>query len=154
MSDFDAPQTVHLALYDTLADWEYGYAVAGINDPEFQKRPGSFTVATVGATRDPVTTKGGLRIVPDLTLDEIRPGDSAMLILPGNEIWNTDGFTSFTDKARDFLDADVPVAAICGATGAWLPPGFSTSALTPVTRQSSSTKSATRAAPCTATSRQ
>ncbi|MEE2059972.1 DJ-1/PfpI family protein [Rhodococcus artemisiae] len=118
MNDFDAPRTVHLALYDTLADWEYGYAVAGINDPEFQKRPGHFTVATVGATRDPITTKGGLRIVPDLTLDEIRPSDSAMLILPGNEIWNTDGFTSFTDKARDFLDADAPVAAICGATGA------------------------------------
>jgi putative intracellular protease/amidase len=111
-------RTVHLALYSTLADWEYGYAVAGINNPEFQKNPGSLAVATVGATRDPITTRGGLRITPDLTLDELRPHDSAMLILPGNDIWNTDAYTPFTDKARDFLEAAVPVAAICGATGA------------------------------------
>lgn len=111
-------RTVHLALYDTLADWEYGYAVAGINDPEFQKNPGSLAVTTVGATRDPITTRGGLRIIPDLTLDELRPHDSAMLILPGNDILNTDAYAPFTGKAREFLDADVPVAAICGATGA------------------------------------
>ncbi len=147
-------RTVHLALYSTLADWEYGYAVAGINNPEFQKNPGSLAVATVGATRDPITTRGGLRITPDLTLDELRPHDSAMLILPGNDIWNTDAYTPFTDKARDFLEAAVPVAAICGATAPLPPPGSSTIAPIPVTRPNSSTKSATQAAPCTATSRQ
>ena len=108
---------VHVAVYDTLADWEIGYATAHLNKPLWHKRPGRFTVATVGATREPITTMGGLRIVPDIALDELAPPHSAMLILAGNDIWNTDRFTPFADKARAFLAADVPVAAICGATG-------------------------------------
>jgi putative intracellular protease/amidase len=60
---------------------------------------------------------GGIRVVPDTTLDEVGPQDSAMLILAGNDIWNTEQFTSYAEKAREFLDAGVPVAAICGATG-------------------------------------
>ena len=59
---------------------------------------------------------GGLRISPDLALDELRPADSAMLILPGADTWLTGGNRPFAAKARDFLDAGVPVAAICGAT--------------------------------------
>jgi putative intracellular protease/amidase len=109
--------TVHVAAYDTFVDWEIGYAIAHINKPLWHRQPGRFAVTTVGATRDPITTMGGMRIVPDTTLDEIGPQDSAMLILAGSDIWATDQFTLFADKARGFLDAGVPVAAICGATG-------------------------------------
>jgi putative intracellular protease/amidase len=109
--------TVHVAAYDTFVDWEIGYAIAHINKPLWHRRPGRFAVTTVGATRDPITTMGGMRIVPDTTLDDVGPPDSAMLILAGSDIWSTDQFTPFADKARGFLDAGVPVAAICGATG-------------------------------------
>jgi putative intracellular protease/amidase len=109
--------TVHVAVYDTFADWEIGYAIAHLNKPLWHREPGRFTVATVGATPDPITTMGGLRIVPDLTLNEITPADSAMLVLAGNDIWPTEQFAPFAEKARAFLDAGVPVAAICGATG-------------------------------------
>lgn len=110
-------ETVHVAAYDTFADWEIGYAIAHINKPPWHKRPGRFAVATVGATRSPITTMGGMRVVPDTTLDEVGPQHSAMLILAGNDIWNTEQFTPFAEKAREFLYAGVPVAAICGATG-------------------------------------
>ena len=109
--------TVHVAAYDTFVDWEIGYAIAHINKPLWHRQPGRFAVTTVGATRDPITTMGGMRIVPDTALDEVGPQDSAMLILAGSDIWSTDQFTPFADKAREFLDAGVPVAAICGATG-------------------------------------
>ena len=109
--------TVHVAAYDTFVDWEIGYAIAHINKPLWHRQPGRFAVTTVGATRDPITTMGGMRIVPDTALDEVGPQDSAMLILAGSDIWSTDQFTPFADKARGFLDAGVPVAAICGATG-------------------------------------
>jgi hypothetical protein len=33
--------TVHLFVFDTMSDWEYGYLAAGINNPQFQKYPGS-----------------------------------------------------------------------------------------------------------------
>jgi putative intracellular protease/amidase len=110
-----AERTVHLAVYDTLMDWEYGYAVAAVNDPRYQREPGRYVVRTVGATREPVTTTGGVRIVPDLAIDEITPERSAMLILSGAQTWDA-GNREFTGLARVFLDAGVPVAAICGAT--------------------------------------
>ncbi|MFD1147322.1 DJ-1/PfpI family protein [Saccharothrix hoggarensis] len=109
-------QTVHLALYDTLADWEFGYATAHVNNPQFQKQPGRYQVRTVAETLDPVTSIGGLRITPDLALADIEPADSAMLILPGADKWVTGGNAVFAAAARRWLDAGVPVAAICGAT--------------------------------------
>ncbi|MCQ4121790.1 type 1 glutamine amidotransferase family protein [Rhodococcus tibetensis] len=110
-------KTVHVAVYDTFADWEIGHAIAHINKPTWHKQPGRYAVATVGATLSPITTMGGMRVVPDITLDEARPQDSAILILAGNDIWPTEQFTPFAEKAREFLAAGVPVAAICGATG-------------------------------------
>jgi putative intracellular protease/amidase len=59
---------------------------------------------------------GGLTILPDGSLDELEPANSALLILPGGETWDAGKNTAALEKARDFLDAGRPVAAICGAT--------------------------------------
>ncbi|WP_030863079.1 type 1 glutamine amidotransferase family protein [Streptomyces sp. NRRL S-37] len=101
---------VHLALYDTFADWETGHATAHL------ARAG-YEVRTVTPAGEPVTGIGGLRVLADLALDELRPEDSALLILPGADRWDEgDGLAPFARTARAFLDAGVPVAAICGAT--------------------------------------
>lgn len=101
---------VHLAVYDTYADWETGHATA------YLARAG-YEIRTVGPTREPVTSVGGLRVQPTLALDDVRPQDSALLILPGADLWDTtDDLAPFARKARAFLDSGVPVAAICGAT--------------------------------------
>jgi putative intracellular protease/amidase len=110
-------QTVHLFVLDTMADWETGYAIAGINQPAFQLNPGRYTVKTVGPSRDAVRTMGGITILPDMPLADLRPEDSAMLILPGGATWDEGAHAEAIEKARAFLDAGVPVAAICGATG-------------------------------------
>ncbi|MFJ8047636.1 type 1 glutamine amidotransferase family protein [Streptomyces luteogriseus] len=105
-----AGKPVHLAVYDTLADWETGHATAQL------ARTGH-EIRTVGPSTDPVRSVGGLRIQPDLALDGLRPEDSALLILPGADLWDTsDDLAPFARTARAFLDAGVPVAAICGAT--------------------------------------
>ena len=39
--------TVHLFIFDGLADWEPGFAIAGINDPAHQREPGRYVVRTV-----------------------------------------------------------------------------------------------------------
>ncbi|MFC7840554.1 DJ-1/PfpI family protein [Streptomyces sp. NPDC057382] len=101
---------VHLAVYDTLADWETGHATAQL------ARAGR-EIRTVGPATAPVRSTGGLRIQPDLALPDLRPEDSALLILPGADLWDTgDDLAPFARTARAFLDAGVPVAAICGAT--------------------------------------
>lgn len=108
--------TVHVAVFDTFADWEVGYATAHIRRPSWQQQPGRYTIATVGPTAEPVTTMGGLRIVPDMVIDDVRPQDSAMLILAGGDTWAEDAMAGFRSLARAFVAADAPVAAACGAT--------------------------------------
>ena len=101
---------VHLAVYDTFADWETGHATAHL------ARAGH-DIRTVGPATRPVRSIGGLSVQPDLALDDVRPEDSSLLILPGADLWDAgDDLAPFARKAREFLDAGVPVAAICGAT--------------------------------------
>ncbi|WP_280251154.1 type 1 glutamine amidotransferase family protein [Nocardia abscessus] len=109
-------KTVHMAVYDTLADWEVGAATAHINKPSWHREPGTWQVKTVGLSAEPITTMGGMRIVPDVVLADLTPAESAMLILPGAETWEGPELDPFTHKAREFVAAGVPVAAICGAT--------------------------------------
>ncbi|MFJ1897271.1 MULTISPECIES: DJ-1/PfpI family protein [unclassified Streptomyces] len=102
--------TVYLAVYDTYADWETGHATAHLTQH-------GFTVRTVGPTAGPVTSMGGLTVHPGLALSELRPEGSALLILPGAGLWDAgDELAPFARAAGTFLDAGVPVAAICGAT--------------------------------------
>jgi len=105
-------QIVHLYVFDTLADWEPGYAIAGLNNAP----SGRFRVMTVGVSKAPVRTSGGVAILPDMTLEELAPSQSAMLILPGGDTWDQGHNTEVLEHAKRFLAAGVPVAAICGAT--------------------------------------
>ncbi len=82
-------QTVYLYIFDTLSDWEPSFAITGINNPAFQRFPGSFVVKTAGVSKQPVKTIGGLTIIPDITLAEIRPSECAMLILTGGAGWES-----------------------------------------------------------------
>lgn len=109
-------QDVHVFVFDGLADWEIGYAVAGINTAEFQIEPGRYRARTVALQAAPVVSMGGIRIMPDITLDRLTPQESALLILTGGMPWIAGLNTEAVDTARRFLDAGVPVAAICAAT--------------------------------------
>jgi putative intracellular protease/amidase len=110
------PTPLHIFVFDTMADWETPYVAAGVNQPAFQVDPGRYTVRTAGLTLEPVLTLGGLRIVPDMTLAEVAPEQSAMLVLPGGNVWDEGGHPEAVELASRFLAAGVPVAAICGAT--------------------------------------
>ena len=109
-------RNVHLFVFDSMADWEPAFAIAGINNPQFQSSPGQYRVVTVGSTTHPITTMGGVRILPDISLSEIDPNQSAMLILPGGDHWNGWGNVEAIQVARAFFVEAVPIAAICGAT--------------------------------------
>lgn len=108
--------TIHVYLPQGFADWEVGHAMAYLNRHPHQPLPTPYTVRTVGETRDPVRSMGGLTLLPELTLDEVQPSGSALLILPGGSSWDAEGNAAAAEKARAFVEAGVPVAAICGAT--------------------------------------
>ena len=106
--------TAHLAVYDSLADWETGHLVVELRTGRFTGTP--FDVVSVAETTDPVTTMGGVRVLPDVALADVDPAGSALLVLPGAEMWDSGGGDAFAGAAARWLEAGVPVAAICGAT--------------------------------------
>jgi putative intracellular protease/amidase len=107
-------RTAHLAIYDGLADMEVGHLLAELHTGRFTGVP--FDVITVAEEPAPITTMGGLRLNPDIPLAELDPADSDLLVLPGSPMWDAGGGAEFAAAAGRFLDAGVPVAAMCGAT--------------------------------------
>jgi putative intracellular protease/amidase len=102
--------TVHLFVFDGLADWEPTHALCEL------RRSGKFDVLTVGSTRRIITTMAGLKVVPDLVLDELKAEGSALLVLPGGDMWQKQSQPAVESLLRRFHEQEVPIAAICGAT--------------------------------------
>jgi putative intracellular protease/amidase len=96
-------------VFDGLADWEAGLAIAELNQSV------AYTVRTMGFSKSPVTTMGGVRIEPELALQDMPP-DPAMLILPGGRLWEWDIDTELLANILELHHKMVPIAAICGAT--------------------------------------
>ncbi len=107
---------VHLFVFDTMADREAAFAIAAINDTQSQTVHGHYRVVTAAASLAPITTMGGMRIQPDVTLDAVTSESSAMLILPGGHAWENGGNGGALQLASQFIASGVPVTAICAAT--------------------------------------
>jgi putative intracellular protease/amidase len=101
---------VHLVIFDGLADWEPAHALCEL------RRSGKFDVLTVGFSRQTITTMAGLKVVPDVTMEQVTSENSAMLILPGGDMWQERGQPAVQSLLRNFQERQVPIAAICGAT--------------------------------------
>jgi hypothetical protein len=50
-------QNVHIFVFDGMSDWEAGYSIAGINNPQFQKNPGSYHVRSVALRNAPIVSQ-------------------------------------------------------------------------------------------------
>ena len=100
-----------------MADWEPAYVIAELHSGRyFKNKQLKFEVTTVSVTKDPIVTMGGVKILPDLTISEMLSQDAALLILPGGNTWMEPFHAPIFTAVREFLDAKIPVAAICGAT--------------------------------------
>jgi putative intracellular protease/amidase len=107
-------RTAHLALYDGAAEMEVGHLLAELHTGRFTGT--CFDLVTVAQSRDSVASMGGITMVPDALLAELDPAESDLLVMPGAEMWDAGGGDAFAAAAGRFLEAGVPVAAICGAT--------------------------------------
>lgn len=109
--------TVYLYVFDTMSDWEIGYLTAELNTGRyFKKGLAPSKIVTVGNEKTPVTTMGGLRILPDIRLDELCIENTDALILPGGETWTEAMHQPILKIAERCLEEGILVAAICGAT--------------------------------------
>lgn len=111
--------TVYVYALDTLADWELGYVTAELNSRRFFKEDAPrVSVKTVGISKKPVRTMGGLTVIPDCPISDIAVSEKSVLLLPGAAAWNDPIHDAVIDKAGELLSAGAAVCAICGATAA------------------------------------
>jgi putative intracellular protease/amidase len=98
--------TVYVLVFEGFADWQVALALAEI------RRPGEWEVRSAGFTRSPVTSMSGLRVQPDVSVDEIDLAAAALLILPGGHLWLSTQLEQSAAVARQVYQAGAPVAAI------------------------------------------
>jgi putative intracellular protease/amidase len=104
-------KAVHILVFDGYADWEPAHALSEL------RRSGNRSVVVVGFSDEPVTSMGGLRVLPDMKLRETRRSDVEILILPGGDFWeSTYPEAELNHTLTDLIASGVPVAAICGGT--------------------------------------
>lgn len=108
----------YLYVFNGMADWEIGYLTAELASERYLNgEAGAIELKTFGLHRSEVTTMGGLRVIPDLQLAEVRPENAALLVLPGGDSWtNYREHDGIVELAATFLAENSGVAAICGAT--------------------------------------
>jgi putative intracellular protease/amidase len=110
-----AHRDVHVLVFDGFADWEPAHALAEL------RRSGKYRVVAVGFDRQAVLSMGGLRVLPDRSLDEVSPDEIGLLLLPGGDFWDSpahDAERALADLLRQLDATGTPIAAICGATRA------------------------------------
>jgi putative intracellular protease/amidase len=97
-------------VFDGLADWETPYALCAITESA------RYDVVTAGFSTESVTTMGGLKLTPDVTTEDVNVADAAILILPGGDWWEQQADANVEALLSRLHAANVPLAAICGAT--------------------------------------
>jgi putative intracellular protease/amidase len=103
-------QKAYHLVFDGLADWETPLALCAITESA------RYDVVTVGFSPEAVTTMGGLKLLPDITTADIDAAAAAIFIIPGGGRWEQQSDDTFEALLRQLHGANVPIAAICGAT--------------------------------------
>ncbi len=108
---------VYLYVFDTMADWEVGYLSAEINSGRYYKKGVKpLKIVTVGINKNPITTMGGLKILPEIELKNCNIEETVALILPGGNTWTEAIHAPIIKMAEECLEKGIVVGAICGAT--------------------------------------
>ena len=111
--------TIYVYTHDMMADWEIGHVTAELHSGRFFKQDApEVSLKTVGISKEPVTSMGGLTILPDCVVDDIAVSEETVLLLPGGNTWDDSKHSAVIRKAAALLSAGGTVGAICGATAA------------------------------------
>lgn len=100
----------YVFVFDGLADWEPALALCEI------RKSGKHEVLAAGHSRKTVITMGGLKVQPDVTLDEINPHGTVIFIVPGGERWEKAGDPKVEDVLVRLHEEKILIGTICAAT--------------------------------------
>ena len=98
--------TVYVLVFDGFADWQAALALCEV------RRPGDWQVRTLGFSRAPVVSMGGLTVQPDLALAELAMDRAVLLIVPGGHLWLRGDGAATVERLREAHAAGATVAGI------------------------------------------
>lgn len=102
--------TIVTILTDGYADWE----TALLNAAARQYLKVETLFATPGGAQ--VISSGGLRVTPDMAVEDIDPAAIDAVVVNGGTIWSTPGAPDITSTLRAVNEAGKVVAGICDGT--------------------------------------
>ena len=113
-----SPKKCYIYLLDTIADWEIAYITAELNSRRYFTKNTELEFGTIGNTKAPIKTMGGITIIPDKDLNDIDFQEGDTLILPGADTWMDEKNKKIIEITSQLISKNVTIAAICGATAA------------------------------------
>ncbi len=116
MTDESKCGNCYLYVLDTLADWEIGFITAELTSKRYFAKNRTLNFLKIGNTLEPITTMGGMVIVPDKDIMDIEFQEGDLLILPGADTWMDERNKKILEIVSKIIDQNVAIAAICGAT--------------------------------------
>ena len=105
-------KTVLFVLLEQFADWEGAYLSSALQ----MLAPGAYEIKTVSLQREPVTSIGGLRALPDYDLDTV-PADYEALFLIGGLCWREESARQVAPLVRAAYQGKRVLGGICDAAG-------------------------------------
>ena len=104
-----------IVLLDKFADWEGAYIAPNLNAGIEPGSESKYIVKTVAATKDPVVSIGGFKVLPDYGINDI-PADYAGVILIGGMSWFTPEAELIVPLVKDAMEKKKPVGGICNGS--------------------------------------
>jgi len=108
---------VFLYVLDTLADWEISYLTAEINSGRYlQRNIENPKIIKIGKKLKPIKTMGGIEIIPNICVKNIKVEEGDLLILPGADTWLNEENDEILNFVKNNINSNFTISAICGAT--------------------------------------
>lgn len=98
-----------------FADWEGAYIAPSLNCGVEPGSKNEYVVKTVSATKEPVMSCGGFKVLPDYGIKDI-PVDYAGIVLVGGMSWLTPEAEAIVPLVKDAFRNQKLVAGICNAS--------------------------------------
>ena len=95
---------VYFYVLNTMADWEYGFLLAELHSKRyFLPSKKNLEIITVSNDKNAKTSMGGLKITPDITINEMNFSNEDYLILPGADKWLESENEAILIKSKEFI---------------------------------------------------
>lgn len=102
-------------LLNGFADWEASFTAVCLNTGAKPGRPVKYISKTLSLTKEPVTSIGGFKVLPDYDI-HILPEDCAGLVLVGGDNWFSPEAESIVPLLEKMIRENKLVAGICNGS--------------------------------------